>query len=133
MDTPILQCIHEIVLFGPKKQGNSYPTLQDKKYAVEKFLNEKVQEAMGCLDTQEPSDNTSSTPDEVPNNEIPNTHDQTMDQTPHTYHASKHKHSTPLREIPTNLTYHVVQVLQAKHEFLVDRGANGDLASSRLR
>ena len=53
-----------------------------------------------------------------------------MDQTPHTYHASKHKHSTPLREIPTNLTNHVVQVLQAKHEFLVDRGANGDLADS---
>ena len=40
---------------------------------------------MCCLDTQEPSDNPSSTPDEVPNKDIPNIHDQTMDQGPHTY------------------------------------------------
>ena len=29
-----------------------------------------------------------------------------------------------------HITYHVDQVLQSKHEFLVDRGANGGLAGS---
>ena len=68
------------VLFGPKKEMNSYPTLQDEKIAVKKFLNRKVQEAMCCLDTQESSDNPSTTPDEVPNKDISNPCDQTVDQ-----------------------------------------------------
>ena len=45
---------------------------------------------MCCLETQEPSDNPSSTPDEVTNEDIPNIHDQTMNQGPQTYQASKH-------------------------------------------
>ena len=127
----------KFILFEPKKEMNSFPTLQDEKIAVEKFLNIKVQEAMCCLDTQEPSDRPSTTPDEVPAENISNRHDHTVDQVPHIYQASKHahstplsEHSTPLSEIPTNLSCHVVQILQAKHEFLVDREASGDLAGS---
>ena len=49
---------------------------------------------MCCIDTQEPPDNPTSLPDDEPNQDIPNTHDQTMDQVPHTYQASRHQHST---------------------------------------
>ena len=78
---------------------NSYLTLQDEKCAVEKFLNRKAQEAMCCLDTQGPSDYPSTTPDELPSEDIPNIHDQTMDQVPHTYQASKHEHYTLLNKL----------------------------------
>ena len=76
---------------------------------------------MCCLDNQEPSDDPSTTPDEVPTANISNPHDQTVDQVPHTYQTSKHEYSTPLSEISTNLTCHVAPPLQAKHEFLVNR------------
>ena len=115
----------KFVLFLTKKEVNSYPMVQDEKNAVEQFLNIKVQNAMCCLETQESSNNPSTIPDEVPTENISNPHDQTVVQVPQAYQASKHEHSTPLSEITTNLTF-----LQAKHEFLVDRGANGDLAGS---
>ena len=70
---------------------------------------------MCCLNTQEPSDDPSTTPYEVPTKNISNPHDQTVDQIPHTYQASKHD-STSLSEISTNLTCHVAQPLQAKHD-----------------
>ena len=105
------------VLFGPKKEVNSYPTSEDEKIAMEKFLNRKVQEAMYCLNTQEPSDNSSTNPDEVPTENISHPHDQTVHQVPHIYQVSKHEHSTPLSEIPTNLTCHVAQVHRLNMSF----------------
>ena len=74
----------KFVFFGPKKEMNSYPTLQDEQDTVEQFLNREAQEAMCCLDTQEPSDEPSTTPDELPPVNISNQHDQTVDQVPHT-------------------------------------------------
>ena len=61
---------------------NSYSTLQDEETAVEQFLNREVQEAMCCLDTGEPSDDPSTTPNELTAENISNPHDQTMDQDP---------------------------------------------------
>ena len=101
----------KFVVFGPKKEMNSYSTLQDEKTAVEQFLNRKAQEPMCCLDTQQPSDDPSTTPYAVPTEKISNPHGQTMDQVPHTYQASKHEYSTPLRTISTNLACHVAQPL----------------------
>ena len=72
---------------------------------------------MCCTDTQEPPDNTTSIPDDEPNQDIPNTHDQTMDQVPHTYQDSRQQHSTPLCYNTTNLTCHNAIVLQDKNEF----------------
>ena len=46
-----------------------------------------------------------------------------MDQVPHIYQTSKYGYSTPLIETSTNLTCHVAQTSQAKHEPLVDSGA----------
>ena len=88
---------------------------------MEQFLNRNVQEAKCYLDTPEPSSDPSTTPEEEPTINISTPHDQTVDQGPPTYHASKHEHSTPLSEMATNLTCHVAHILQAKHEFLVDR------------
>ena len=85
----------KFVIFRPKKEENSYPTLQDEKTAVAKFLNCKAQEGMRCLDTQEPSNEPSPSPNEVPTDNVSNLHDQTVDQVPHTYQASKHEYSTP--------------------------------------
>ena len=62
----------KFAIFGPKKETNSYPTLQDEKIAVEQFLNRNTQEAMCCLDTQELSDDPSTTPDDVPTGTISN-------------------------------------------------------------
>ena len=62
---------------------------------METYLNRKVQEATCCLDTQEPSDDPYNTPYEVPITMISNPHDQSVDQVPHTYQASKHEYSTP--------------------------------------
>ena len=50
---------------------------------------------MCCLDTQEPLDDHSTTPDEVQTAIISNQHDQAVDQVAHTYQASKHEYSTP--------------------------------------
>ena len=80
---------------------------------------------MCCLDTQESSNNPSTIPDEVTTENISNPDDQTVIQVPQAYQASKHEHSTPLSEITTNLTF-----LHAKHELLIDRGANSDLPGS---
>ena len=88
------------VLFGCKKEMNSYPTLQDEQDTVEHFLNRKAQEAMCCLDTQEPSDDPSTTPDKASTANISNPHDQTVDQLPHTYQASKHEYSDPSVKFP---------------------------------
>ena len=120
----------KFVLVGPKIEVNSYSTLHDEKNAVEQFLNRTAQEAICCLDTQEPSYDPSTTPNEVPTEKISNPHDQTVDQVPHTYQAAKHEYPTTLIEISTNLTCHVAQPLQAKHESLVDKGPNHDLAGS---
>ena len=112
----------KFVLLRPKKEMNSYPTLQDKQNTVEQFLNIQAQDAMCGLDTQEPSDDPFTTLDEV------TPHNQTVDQVPHTYQASKHEYSTPLSEISTTFTCHVAPPLQAKHEFLVNRRVYHDLA-----
>ena len=74
---------------------------------------------MCFLETQEPSDDPSTTPDEAPTANISNQHDQTMDQVPYTYQASKTEYSTPLSEISTNFICHVAISLQVKHEFLL--------------
>ena len=42
----MFQHIHEIYSFGPKKETNSYPTLQDEQNTVEEFLNRIAQEAI---------------------------------------------------------------------------------------
>ena len=130
LETPIFQHIHETCPCWAQEEMNSYPTVQDEQNTVEQFLNRKAQEAMCCLDTQEPSDDPSTTPYEVPDAIISNPHDQTLDQIPHTYQASKHEYSTSISEISTNFTCHVAPPLQAKHEFLVNRGANHDLTGS---
>ena len=52
----------KFVLFGPKKEMNSYPTLQDEQNTVAQFLNRKAQEAMCCLDTQGPKKEMNSYP-----------------------------------------------------------------------
>ena len=49
---------------------------------------------MCCFDTEEPSDEPSTTPIEVPTENISNPHDQTVGQVPNTYQASKHEYST---------------------------------------
>ena len=123
LETPIFQHIHEICPCWAQEEMNSYPTVQDEQNTVEQFLNRKAQEAMCCLDTQEPSDDPSTTPYEVPDAIISNPHDQTLDQIPHTYQASKHEYSTSISEISTNFTCHVAPPLQAKHEFLVNVGS----------
>ena len=40
---------------------------------------------------------------------------------------------TPERSINHHFTYHVAQASQARHDSLVDRGANGGLAGSDVR
>ena len=97
----------KLVISGPKKQMNSYPALQDEETAVEQFLNRIAQVTICCLDTQAPSDDPSTTADEVPSTNISNPHDQTVDRVPHTYQESKHEYSTTLSKISTNLTSHV--------------------------
>ena len=85
----------KLVIFGPKKEMNSYPTLQHEQHTVEQFLNKTVEEAMCCLDTQEPSNDPSTTPDKVLAANISNPHYHTVDQLPHTYQASNHEYSNP--------------------------------------
>ena len=85
----------KLVVFAPRTEVNSYPALQDEKNAVEQFLNTETQKAICFLDAQEPSDDPSTTKDEVPTESILNPHDWTEDQVPHTDQASKHEYSTP--------------------------------------
>ena len=54
-------------------------------------------------------------------------------QTYQAYHESQFETEMPHRQMSAHITYHVAQAKQAKHGSLVDRGANGGLASSDPR
>ena len=62
--------------------------------------------------------------------------DDQLDQVLQTYQAYQKTQSgtqTPTRQLNAHITYHVAQANQAKHGSLVERGANGGLASSDVR
>ena len=58
--------------------------------------------------------------------------DDQLDQVLQTYHTYTESQS-PTRQVKAHITHHVAQAIQAMHQSVVDRGANGGLAGSDVR